>query len=304
MKISSIFYSIGQGLKNIKRNKLFSLASISTIAACVFLIGIFYSVVVNFQYIINQMEDEFSITVFFDEGVSETEIKDKIKPEIEKRVEVSEAKYTSAEEAWDSFKKIYFTDENKDLAEGFKDDNPLANSASLQIYLNDLEMHDSLVAYLEGLEGVRSVNAIKQVASTMSDFARLVGYVSVAIIAILFAVGIFLISNTISVGISVRKEEIGIMKLIGASDVFIKGPFMVEGLIIGLLGAIIPVVAISLIYEKIVVSILSNFQTLTSYFVLYPTGTILKVLAPVSLLIGAGIGIIGSRLTLRKHLKV
>lgn len=304
MKISSIFYSIGQGLKNIKRNKLFSLASISTIAACVFLIGIFYSVVVNFQYIINQMEDEFSITVFFDEGISETEIKDKIKPEIEKRVEVSEAKYVSAEEAWDSFKKIYFTDENEDLAEGFKDDNPLANSASLQIYLNDLEMHDSLVAYLEGLEGVRSVNAIKQVASTMSDFARLVGYISVAIIAILFAVGIFLISNTISVGISVRKEEIGIMKLIGASDIFIKGPFMVEGLIIGLIGAIIPVVAISLIYEKIVVSILSNFQTLTSYFVLYPTGTILKVLAPVSLLIGAGIGIIGSRLTLRKHLKV
>jgi len=303
MKIRSVFYSLVQGLKNIKRNKLFSLASISTIAACVFLIGIFYAVVVNFQYVLKQMEDEFCITAFFDEGIEDSRIKE-IEEDIKARAEVERVEFISAEEAWENFKNIYFTDENMDLAEGFKNDNPLANSASFKIYLNDLTMHDAFVSHLKATDGIRTVNAIKQVASTMTDFTSLVGYISAAVIIVLFAVGVFLISNTVMIGITVRKEEIAIMKLIGATDRFVRAPFMVEGIAIGLVGSIIPIVAISFIYEKIVLSVLSNFHNLTSMIELYPTSTILKVLVPVSLLIGAGIGFLGSRLTIRKHLRV
>jgi len=303
MKIRSVFYSLVQGLKNIKRNKLFSLASISTIAACVFLIGIFYAVVVNFQYVLKQMEDEFCITAFFDEGIEDSRIKE-IEEDIKARAEVERVEFISAEEAWENFKNIYFTDENMDLAEGFADDNPLANSASYEIFINDIAMHDSLVSYLENLEGIRKVNAAKTVADTVGDFGTLAGVVSLAIIAVLFAVGVFLISNTVMIGISVRKEEIGIMKLIGATDLFVRLPFLVEGVIIGLVGASIPLAAIYFIYENIDKYLISEFQSLTTYVELLSTNEIFRVLIPVSLFIGAGIGFIGSMITVRKHLRV
>ncbi|MBE5939300.1 MAG: ABC transporter permease [Lachnospiraceae bacterium] len=303
MRISSLFYCLGQGLKNIKRNKLFSLASISTIAACIFLIGIFYSILINFQHMISKAEEQLSITVFFDEGTDEAAIEE-IGNQIKKRVEVERLEYTSAEQAWENFKNSYFTEENMDLAEGFADDNPLANSASYEIFINDIAMHDSLVSYLENLEGIRKVNAAKTVADTVGDFGTLAGVVSLAIIAVLFAVGVFLISNTVMIGISVRKEEIGIMKLIGATDLFVRLPFLVEGVIIGLVGASIPLAAIYFIYENIDKYLISEFQSLTTYVELLSTNEIFRVLIPVSLFIGAGIGFIGSMITVRKHLRV
>ena len=122
MKIRSIFYHLKQGFKNIYRNRLFSLASIATIAACVFLFGVFYSIMMNFEYMVKKAENEVCVTVFFDEGLSDTEIK-KLGDTISNRVEVSSVHYTSAEEAWNNFKSEYFA-AYPDLAEGFKD-NPL-----------------------------------------------------------------------------------------------------------------------------------------------------------------------------------
>ena len=129
MKIRSLAYHIKDGFKNIHRNKMFSLASIATITACIFLFGVFYSIVVNFQYMIKKAETEVCVTVFFDEGLSETDIK-KLGDEISKREEVSRVQYVSADDAWESFKGEYFA-AYPELAEGFKDDNPLANSSSI-----------------------------------------------------------------------------------------------------------------------------------------------------------------------------
>ncbi|MDY2606424.1 MAG: permease-like cell division protein FtsX, partial [Lachnospiraceae bacterium] len=204
MKVSTFAYNCGQGIKNIKRNKLFSLASIGTIAACIFLMGVFYAIIANFQYMVKEAEDSVCVTVFFNDDVTEDQIKD-IGEKIKKRVEVSKIKYTSAEEAWESFSKQYFKDDI-DLAEGFKDDNPLAKSANYEIYLNDLTMQDALVSYLKSIDGVKKVNDSPVTANTLTDFAKMVGYISVAIIIILLAVGIFLISNTVMIGITVRKE--------------------------------------------------------------------------------------------------
>ena len=103
MKIRSIFYHLKQGFKNIYRNRLFSLASIATITACVFLFGVFYSIMMNFEYMVKKAENEVCVTVFFDEGLSDTEIK-KLGDTISNRVEVSSVHYTSAEEAWNNFK--------------------------------------------------------------------------------------------------------------------------------------------------------------------------------------------------------
>jgi len=302
MRISSIAYSIKQGFKNIIRNKMFSLASIATMAACIFLFGLFYSIVVNFQHIVKAAETGVSVTVFFDEGITEDQIK-AIGDEIGKRVEVSKYNYISAEEAWQNCIDDYFNGDEA-LAASFQDDNPLANSASYEIYLSDVSMQKALVTYLESLDGVRQVNRSEIVANTLANFNVLVGYISLTIIIILFAVAIFLISNTVTIGIAVRKEEISIMKLIGATDFFVRAPFIVEGIMIGLIGSLLPIVALYYMYSNIIVVVTQKFKVLEGVLDFLPVATVFSTLVPVALLIGVGIGFLGSFITIRKHLKV
>lgn len=302
MKIRSLFYHIKDGFKNIYRNRLFSLASIATIAACIFLFGILYSIVVNFQYMVKKAENEVCVTVFFDEGLSQTDI-NKLGDTIRKRVEVSDVHYTSAEEAWDTFKSEYFKD-YPELAEGFKDDNPLANSSSYEVYLNDASMQSTLVTYLENLDGVRQVNRSEITATSLSSAASLVGYVAAAIIIILLAVSIFLITNTIVIGITVRKDEISIMKFIGATDAFVNAPFFVEGITIGIIGSIIPLLILGYMYQSIVVYVLEKFSVLSNILVFMSVQDVFKILVPISIALGIGIGAIGSSFAVHKHANV
>lgn len=302
MKINTFFYSIKQGFKNIWRNKMFSLASIATMAACIFLFGLFFAIVTNFQSIVKTAEEGVAVSAFFDEGITQDQI-DEIGTKISKRAEVKKCEYISAEEAWEHYKVIYFKG-SEDQAEGFADDNPLANSASYEIYLSDISMQSTLVTYLESLDGIREVKQSEIVANTLSDFNSLIGYISVGIILILLAVAIFLISNTVTVGISVRREEIAIMKLIGATDYFVRAPFVVEGVLIGLLGSILPLILLYFLYSKIIVYIAEKFSFLSNMVSFLPATEIFKILVPVSLLLGVGIGFIGSRITIRKHLNV
>ena len=302
MKVSTLGYSCGQGIKNIKRNKLFSLASIGTITACVFLIGLFYIILANFQYLVKEAEESVCVTVFFNEGTDDGRINE-IGEILKQRSEVTKIEYTSGEEAWEQYKTQYFADD-PELADGFKDDNPLAESSNYAVYLKDLSKQKELVNYIQSLDGVRKVNYSENTANTLSDFGRIAGYVSAVIIIILFAVGIFLISNTVMIGITVRKDEIRIMKLIGATDTFVRLPFIIEGVIIGLIGAIIPVVALILIYKKVVVYVMTQFQSFTNIITFISSRHIFAVVGPMSLLIGGGIGFIGSMITIRKHLRV
>ncbi len=302
MKVSTLGYSCGQGIKNIKRNKLFSLASIGTITACVFLIGLFYIILANFQYLVKEAEESVCVTVFFNEGTDDGRINE-IGEILKQRSEVTKIEYTSGEEAWKQYKTQYFADD-PELADGFKDDNPLAESSNYAVYLKDLSKQKELVNYIQSLDGVRKVNYSENTANTLSDFGKIAGYVSAVIIIILFAVGIFLISNTVMIGITVRKDEIRIMKLIGATDTFVRLPFIIEGVIIGLIGAIIPVVALILIYKKVVVYVMTQFQSFTNIITFISSRHIFAVVGPMSLLIGGGIGFIGSMITIRKHLRV
>jgi cell division transport system permease protein len=302
MKISTHIYNIGQGLKNVWRNKMFSLASIATMTACIFLFGIFYSLGTNFQAMVKSAEEGVAVTVFFDEGISQTRI-DEIGEEISKRPEVASYNFVSAEQAWEDYKETYFAD-NPDAAKGFEADNPLANSANYEIYLSDVSMQSTLVSFLEGLDGVRQVNKSEVAAKTLTDINKAITVVSMAIVIILLAVSVFLISNTVMVGISVRREEIAIMKLIGAKDAFVRQPFVVEGVFIGLIGSAIPLVLLYFIYDKVVEYASTEFNFLSSMVSFIPIETIFNTLVPISLVLGIGIGWFGSRVTLHKHLRV
>lgn len=302
MRISTVRYTVKQGVSNIIKNKMFSIASVATMAACIFLFGVFFSIVTNFQYIVEKAEEGVAIVVLFDEEASDERVRE-IGEELSGHKGVLEAKYVSAEEAWEEFQKSYFKD-NPEAAEGFKDDNPLANSDNYEVYLKSVEEQDEVVAFAESLEGVRKVNKSDAVAKTLENVNMLMAYVSGAIIIILLIVAIFLISNTVSMGITIRREEIGIMKYIGAKDGFVRAPFVIEGVLIGLVGAAIPLVVLYFAYEKTVAAIMTKFSVLNTILDFLPVSQVYSTLLPVGLALGVGIGFVGSFFTVRKHLRV
>ena len=311
MNISTLLYTIKQGFVNIFRNKWYSLASIATISACLFLFGLFYSIVANFQNILKTAEEGVSVTVFFHsewdgceshiEGQipSEQQIEE-IGQEIAKRAEVSDVQFKSADEAWATFGPDYF---GEDYAEGFPE-NPLAGEDSYEIFLSDVSMQDALVTWLQSIPQVRKVNYSEMTANTLSGLNLLIAYVSMGIIVILLAVSIFLISNTVAIGISVRSEEINIMKYIGATDFFVRAPFVLEGMLIGLIGAAVPLGLIYSLYNYALNYIVERFLVLSGFLNFLSVDEVFHFLIPVSLGVGVGIGFLGSISTVRKHLHV
>ena len=298
-----MFYAIRQGFKNIVRNRLFSLASIGTITACLFIFGIFYCIVANFQYMVHAAETNVGLTVFFDEAVTEEQMLE-VQRLIDVREEVDSTTYISADEAWENFKQDYFPDGDEGILAGLDQDNPLVDCASVQVYLSDTSRQAELMDYIMTLNGVSEVNGSEIIADSFTNFSRLIGYVSIGIILILVFVAIFLISNTVMIGITVRKDEIAIMKYIGATDLFVRGPFIVEGMTIGLIGSAIPVAGLRLLYPMVVDFVLEHFSILNRILTFMNVNDVFNILIPVSLAIGLGIGFIGSYMTLRKHVRV
>lgn len=295
---------------------MFSLASIATMSACIFLFGLFFSILLNFQYIIRTAEEGVAITVFFDEDATD-EQKEEIGDQLRKQEGVKDVVYVSADQAWEEFQEQYFG-ENPELAEGFADDNPLATSDNYEVYMETMnedqslvarsrslsETQNALVTFAQNLDGVRQVNKSDVVANTLSSVNMLVAYVSIAIIIILLGVSVFLISNTVTMGITVRKEEIAIMKYIGAKDFVVRSPFVLEGLIIGIFGALIPLALLYFLYDRAVEYIMTRFSILQNIIDFLPVWSVYRYLLPIGLIMGIGIGFMGSFFTVRKHLKV
>lgn len=310
-KIRTLLYVLKQGIANIFKNKLYSLASVATIAACLFLFGIFYAVMANFQSIVVKAEEGVSVTVFFhndyDKCESHTEAQllteediKALEPQIAARSEVSDVVYISDEEAWETFATEYY---GENYAEGFLD-NPLAGEYSYEIYLKDVSKQGELVDWLNSIPCVRKVNFSEVTADTLSGANLLIAYVSGGIILVLLAVSIFLIHNTVAIGINRRAEEIGIMKYVGATDFFVRSPFVIECMIIGLIGAGIPLMVIRALYNFALSYVTERFTVLSNFLNFLSVQEVFKVLNPVMLGLGVGIGFIGSFITARKYLRV
>lgn len=294
-------YGLRQGIKNIGQNRLFSLAAIGTIATCLFLLGIFYALISNFRNMVYNAESNVGITVFFEEGISEEQI-DWIKEKVLACKTVEKVVYISADEAWDNFQKEMYSEEDK-VEDTFGGDNPLKDSASFEVYLSDVSNQESIMHFIRKLNGVRKVNGSNAVADSLSNFNLLITYVSVTIIILLLMVSVFLISTAVATGIRVRRDEISIMRYIGATNIFIKMPFLVEGIVIGLIGAVIPLVLLWFLYGKVVQFLLTHFEVLSQWLTFVGTAEEFKTLIPLSLLVGVGIGFVGSAMSVQKHLR-
>ncbi len=313
-KIKLFLHVMGQGFANVFRNKWYSLASMATISACLFLFGLFYAIVANFNNIVMTAEEGVSLTVFFhSEGdMCESHEEGQIPTEewiigfekdILARSEVSEVVYISDDEAWADFAQNYFGEDFADYEVGFPE-NPLEGDNSYEVFVKEVELQKQVVEWLEGNKEVRKVNYSEVTADTLSGANKLIVGVSIAIIVILLAVSIFLIGNTVAIGISIRSEEINIMKYIGATDFYVRAPFVMEGVIIGLVGAGLPLGLIYGVYGFALNYIVERFAILSGFLNFLSVNEIFVILAPLCLGLGMGIGFIGSFIAARKHLRV
>ncbi len=302
MRLETIFYLVGQGFSNIFKNRLISIAAITTIAISIFIVATFSAISLNIDYILDNAENKMGVTVFFKEDTSEKRILE-IKSILENRRDVYEVKYISADEAWESFKASHFEGDENGLA-GYDGENPLKGSESLIVYFDDIDTSSVLVSYIETLPDVRKVNQSKQLVSIMDDLNRFVSIFSLTLISILLLMSLFLISNTIKLGISTRQKEIQIMKYIGATDSFIRGPFIIEGALIGILGTILPIILLVVFYTETTVAIADKFSIMSDVLVFIPIGILLAKIMPIVLVVGIVIGLLGSILTVNRYLKV
>lgn len=278
---------------------MYSLASIGTMTASLFIFGILFFVVINFQSVLRTAESSVGITVFFEEGIGQAGIDD-IGDVISQREEVESIEFVSGEESWQKYKEEYLSEE---LVESFGDDNPLEQSDSYTVYLHDTESQSTMVEYVESLDGVRKVNYSETIADAFSNITSIVAVISAAIIIILIAVSVFLINSSVTMGITARREEISIMKLLGATTNFISGPYIIEGVIIGLIGSVIPLVILYLLYDRILMYLREQYMSVLRVVEFVDISEVFTYLIPIMLAIGVGIGFLGSFITVRRQIR-
>lgn len=296
-----LLYMIRQAGRNVINNRLYTLASVGTITACLFLFGVFFVLGENLDYMVKNAESNMTITVLFQEGIQE-ETLDRIHKKLEERPEVKDIRYISADEAWENFKGEIFKD-HEEYADTFKDDNPLADSASYEVTTKRIEDQTELVQYIKTLEGVRQVNSAEHTVESLETLNLMVSWGSGGIFVIMLLVSIFLTSITVAVGIARKKEEIRVLRLLGANDLFIQGTYVFEGMLLGLLGSLIPIGILYLVYSKVMNYVLTHFEALSGFLDFLDVGDVFAGLAPMIMLIGVGIGLAGSFLTVKRHLK-
>ena len=297
MKWNTLKYLFKEGIIGLWRNRTMAFASAGTIVLCLLILGMSYSIGTNIDYIIEQIESKFGITAYIQDGLSESSILS-IENKIKRMPNVASITYISKDEALETFSK---DNEDASLFEMFKEDNPLP--ASFEIIAIDIKNQGELVKSIEALEGIDEAVYLKNETETFISIRKTVNYVCYAIIACLIVVGLLLMSNTIKLTVYIRKREINIMKYVGATDSFIRVPFLIEGMLIGTLGALVAIITIALGYDW-VQSMSKSATGILGEISLLPTANIMVSLVPIYLSLGIGIGLIGSAFAIHKHLKV
>lgn len=297
LKIRTIKYLIKEGIAGIWENRLMSFAATGTIVLCLIILGLSYSIAANVDYLLKQVESTIGITAYIDTTLKQPEIT-ALKNKIEAIPHVTTVTYISKDEALASFSEDQSI---KNIMDQFKEDNPLP--ASFEIHMDELENQESIVKTLEQYIELE-LSYFQTETPMLVQIGKSIRLISVVVIGCLTLVGILLMSNTIKLTVYIRRREINIMKYIGATDWFIRCPFIVEGIAIGLLGAVIPIFVILGAYKWFTQTIYASFSLIMESVKLQETSVILANFIPMSLIIGISIGVIGSGIAIRKHLDV
>jgi len=298
MKIRTAKYIIKDGVVNIYKNKLMSLASISTVIASLLLFGVFLLIAVNLEYNTKTLEQLPQMQVYCDYELDEFQVK-KVEEAIKANDRVKECTMVTKKEAFEKLKEL-FADDSSTL-EGY-DESFLP--VSFKIKLVDARESNEIKAELESISGVDSVECPQKTIDVISKFAYWVKIVSGFLIALLVVISVFIISNTIKLTVFARRKEISIMKYIGATDWFIRWPFIVEGVIIGLIGALIAFALTSYGYGALEVKYSGELTRLSLGFLkLIKPGQISFAMVVLYVFLGGTVGAVGSIISMRKYLR-
>jgi len=276
-----------------------TMASMVAVAACISILSFSYCVGSNLQYMLDQMEDSIGISVFLKGELTGEEIEN-MKKEISKIDHVEGVEYISPADALDDLKQDWGAEE--DIFIGLDEqNNPLSHS--FQISLDKIENQNGVLTALENVDGIDNVRHGQTETELLMKANKIFSIASGIIMVLLGIISIMIIMNTIRISVVNRRIEINIMKYVGATDWFIRWPFIIEGIIIGLIGAIVPLVIGFPIYAKITSAIFEYLPMIT--FVQFKlTGDVFGFLFPFGILFGIALGVIGSVTSIRKHLRV
>jgi cell division transport system permease protein len=301
MRLNNLGYLMKQGCRNFWNNKLMSFASIGVLLSCLILMGAAGMFSVNMNKIASQIEKQNEIVVFLDDDVSEEQIAD-ISSFLGDHENVELFKYVSKDEALQN--QIDSMDDGQALFEGLRDDNPLPDTYS--VVLKDLATIDRIIDEIRDLDGVCKVNAPIEIAKMIVSIKHTINIAGVVMVGILLLVSMVIISNTVKITIFSRRKEINIMKFVGATDLFIKTPFLVEGLLIGITAALIShgVVWASYDYlislmENVDLEWVKNLHNNIIPFAEYNFYVLAGFLG-----VGCFVGLLGSTVFVRKYLRV
>lgn len=297
MKFNTIKRHFKEGMKNVIRNGWMSVASIGAVTVTLILVGTFIMLMLNINQMAVKVEEDVQIKALIEVTADEDDIRD-LGDEIEAISGVESVEFSSKD---DEFKNlIEDMGEQGKAWELYEQDNPL-NHAYI-VKASEPQETESIAKQIERFDYVYKVNYGQDVVPKLFKFNNYVRAIGAILITALVLTAIFLISNTIKLTIMARSEEIGIMKLVGATNAFIRWPFFVEGFLLGVLGSIIPITVLSIAYTYIYNSLID--QTAFPFVQLLPLNPFLWQLSLVIILIGAVIGMWGSGMSVRKFLKV
>lgn len=293
MTRDALKYYIKQASKSLKKNKVTTFASISTTVATLFILGAFMAFILNVTYMTEQFSRGCQIQVFIDESLDAQQY-DKIGNKIKLIEGVSKVeKYTKEEIFEENVKKL---GDKAEILEGLREDNPFRDSFKIEI--NDLELTEKVVAALEKIDGIANTTDFREAAGYINVFRKTVRNVSIWVVILFCVITAFIVANAVKVSVYGRRKEINIMKYVGATDWFIRWPFVVEGVIMGIYSALISFATVWLVYFLVYRSF--NFQDLE----MIPFKNIWWMLLSAFGAVGIGIGAAGSAISIRKHLKV
>lgn len=300
MKITTLRYMFKEGIDGLWKNRTMAFASFGTIVLCLMILGISFGLGKNIDYMIGQIENKLGITVYLRDDITKDQ-QVTLEYTIKAIDGVVDVTYISKEDALKNFSEQNSGGDG--LYNAFKDDNPLP--ASYAVTVNDVTKQEQIVKTLNSYqtEGVDEVLYFQQETNSLASTKHIVNIIFYIILIALIVVGLLLMSNTIRLTVHMRKKEINIMKYVGATDAFIRIPFIIEGVIIGFIGALVSILIVSGGYELVFTKVIDNMNLLNGVqFV--NLNEVLTILIPLYVVLGVGIGFIGSGLAVYKHLKV
>ncbi|HWQ30825.1 MAG TPA: permease-like cell division protein FtsX [Negativicutes bacterium] len=298
MKLRTGKFFVRESFRSLKRNKTMSAAAITSVIASLLVIGIFFVIVLNIDFAATKLESQIEMMVYLNDGLSEN-IVSAMETEIKSINGVKSVEFISKDVALKNLEKNW--GENAYLLEGLDGDNPLPDS--FLITLTDPSLASGVAMSVSSISNIEKVVYGKEELEKLLNTTYVVRMSSFVIILILLFISVFIIANTIKLTLYARRREIGIMKFVGATDWFVRMPFIIEGIIVGIIGALVSSIILGTGYyycADLIKNQMIGFMSIS----LMPFNQVITSMVALLILVGVMIGAAGSLISVRKFIRV